>query len=101
MKENRGTQSSWDWDADYRFAEYVGDPEIVALIKKEGRSMAPGPLLWMHHEAAFGKIHKRRLRALRYLKKIGLLERWYSGCYLWGDLIRTSEYRILGYSDWD
>jgi len=65
------SQSSWDWPADARFAEFIkADPEIISLIHSALDSSAPAPLqkqasrLWQN-------ITKRRLRGLRELVKRG------------------------------
>jgi len=74
-----GAQDSWDWQADLRFAEAVGDEEAVKDCKDLLKSHAPFPTLIMFHRLALGRIQQRRVRALRLLVRAKEVRAWWLG----------------------
>lgn len=75
LRENHA-QSSWDWPADERFAEHVGDGDN--LITESMESGAPSAFR-IAAAKTWERITQRRLRALRALVKRGLVVAFWSG----------------------
>ena len=74
-----GGQSSWDWNADQRLAEWLGNAEAVEGI--EAAKHAGGLLVYALgvHSLYAKKIKRIRLAGLRKLVKAGLVESWWIG----------------------
>ena len=100
IEAHHGHQSTWDYDADYRFAKYCGDIAAIEILVKIEKSYAPGPILIAAHDATCKSVKRRRLSALRYLKKQGILGSTYSGFWLFGVLTRTNEYYLISMHPW-
>ena len=70
--KQHGGQSSWDWEADARFAEIIGDFESAKILwgVVHSSTMVFRQLTIVQKTG----ITKKRLRALRRLVKLGLVE---------------------------
>ncbi len=78
IEKHGGSQSSWDWEADARFAKrFVADAveDVMALLKSE----SPFPIqISGHRVLIYRKVTVKRLRGLRGLVKKGLVaSHWY------------------------
>ena len=73
-----GTQSSWDWEADFRYAceFYPNDIERAKMIVYGG---APAGVRMSEHDRAMRHIKLSRLRALRALESKGLITSYWTG----------------------
>jgi hypothetical protein len=74
-----GAQASWNWEADLRFAEFIDDAIAVDCLKTLLGSAAPFPLQIASHRACVTRTKRRRLRALRFMKDIGIVETGWIG----------------------
>lgn len=75
--KKHGVQMSWDWEADLRFAEAIGDKqssEILWLVVNGG---APTAVKWSHVQRT--GIPQKRMRYLRQLVKRGDVISYWSG----------------------
>jgi len=73
-----GGQSSWDWDADLRLAEWLGNAEAVEGIKAaQGTQLFP--YAFAIHRKFGNKVKQIRLSGLRQLVQDGLVESWWAG----------------------
>jgi hypothetical protein len=78
-----GSQGSWDWEADYRFAQAIGAKETAEIYRMLLKSRSPFcHLIWIQRQN--DGVRKRRLRALRSLVKAGLVESWWRGTGIGG-----------------
>lgn len=69
-------QSSWDWEADLRFARFLGDKEAEVIINDACHcSLVPMAVALMHTKAAL-RVKGKRLDLLRELVREGLVEKW-------------------------
>lgn len=82
IKKN-GSQSSWDWDADLRFACHLGLTEEIQHLRaaNEGNFL---PNRLAHFEMVRRKITQRRLRVLRKLVHEGRVTSEWRGTGLFG-----------------
>lgn len=79
LKKN-GSQDSWDWSADGRFAVYCGDVELAGLIVHLMDSSSVSAIRMGIHSLMIRKpITERRLRALRALVKRGKVKACWLG----------------------
>lgn len=77
--EKYGSQSSWDWEADYRFAQQFY-PEHEELIRKITYGGAPaGIRINAHFHTAANKVKQNRLAVLRMLVKKGFVVSYWNG----------------------
>lgn len=76
--KKHGTQSSWDWEADQRFASHIGDSEAADGIRKILDSCAPSAFR-IAAMLEYRRITNRRLRVLRKLVKNGLVVAFWDG----------------------
>ena len=67
-------QSSWDFEADLRFAKAIGDKEAVELIKPMLNGGFLPAILAIFRHTIRPRITNRRLRAMRKLVKQGLVK---------------------------
>jgi hypothetical protein len=65
---------SWDWQADLRFARFLGETKIVESIEAAMASHAPWPNLFDFYQTIVKPVTQRRLRVLRSLVKAGKAE---------------------------
>ena len=76
LKSN-GEQSSWDWDADARFAKIIGDEKSEQIILAAIKSGAPSAIRFETvHQTG---VPKKRLRYLRGLVKKGVATAYWEG----------------------
>lgn len=78
LKEN-GSQSSWDFQADLRFAKFLKEEEAVADLERILFSSAPLALILDAHSALIGKVKNKRLAGLRELVSMGEAESFWMG----------------------
>jgi hypothetical protein len=78
MKEY-GYQSSWDWAADLRFAEFIGDETAVEMLHEIMKSNTVWPIIIAVHEQCIGKVKRKRLSILRELVSMGEADSWWTG----------------------
>jgi hypothetical protein len=78
LQEN-GPQAAWDWPADLRFAEHVGDSDVAQILKWAIHSRTVLPVLIATVKLHGGQINQRRLRALRLLIHTGKVDAQWSG----------------------
>ncbi len=78
-----GSQGSWDWPADLRFAEHMGDRDAIDLYRDILKSHAPFPFQ-IAAQKRVDHVRRRRLRALRLLVKQGHVEAWWLGAGVGG-----------------
>jgi len=73
-------QTSWDWDADYRFAMQFGSESEKKAIKEFyfSKSIA-GIKIAVWCETIRGTITRKRLNALNELVAQGYAKKWWSG----------------------
>ena len=77
MKNTRLGQSSWDWEADYRFALAVDANDEAEILSSLFNATTVFPIQIAIHKRFIGKLKNRRLRALRNLQRQGLVgSRW-------------------------
>ena len=69
MKDIKLGQSSWDWQADYRFAKAIKSEHEIDILEMLLKSNAPFPHQIAVHKKHISKLKNRRLRALRRLEK--------------------------------
>lgn len=100
IKAHHGRQSTWDWKADYRFARYAKDQDAIETLEAIFKSYAPGVFMINAFTAMCTKIKRRRLAALRHLKKLKILYSQWSGFWLYGSLTRTNEYYVISMHPW-
>ncbi len=79
MEETRLGQSSWDWEADYRFAIAINAKNEIEILENLLKSDAPFPVQIAVHKGCIGKLKNRRLKALRNLTKQGLINSHWLG----------------------
>lgn len=82
--EQHGSQGSWDWEADLRFAQAIGDKEAVDDLKKCLRSSAVFALLISAQRGLVGHITRRRVRALQQLVRDGKAKAYWLGTGAYG-----------------
>lgn len=70
-------QSSWDWEADYRFAIAAGDTKSAEIIKEAIDSSAPTALRFVLVRST--GITKKRLRVMNGLIKMKLVTAYWLG----------------------
>lgn len=78
MKAHINMTTSWDWDADYRFAEkFYDDATIKAILLTKGNvNNVRGVDLFM---AVAKRVHKKRLHTLRKMEEKGLVKTGWVG----------------------
>lgn len=79
IKKTRMGQSSWDWEADYRFAKAVNANDEIEILKALLKSHTAFPIQIEIHRKYISKLKNRRLRALRRLEKRGVLFSGWAG----------------------
>lgn len=79
MQENGIGQSSWDWEADYHFAEAINAEEERDILSQLLKSATVVVIQIAIHKKFITKLKNRRLRALRKLEKQGVIESWWRG----------------------
>jgi hypothetical protein len=72
-------QSSWDWTADKRFAEFLGDVAMCEALRVLIESSAVSTIRASYHDAYIRPLTERRLRALRSLVREGLVMAYWQG----------------------
>lgn len=72
-------QSSWDWEADFRFAKEVGTKDEIEILQALLKSSAVFAHQIAVHKARIRKLAQRRIRALRKLYKMGLVDAFWLG----------------------
>jgi len=75
--KKHGHQSSIDWDADYRFAEYLKDPIACRYIRDNMNGY--GSTSIVRNWNGWTRLTQRRLGALRVLIKRGLVDAAWMG----------------------
>lgn len=76
MRKTRVGQSSWDWEADYRFAKAIDAKDEIEILESLLKSTTVFAIQIGCHRRFITKLKDRRLRALRNLEKQGIV---YSG----------------------
>jgi hypothetical protein len=71
MATHDGMGSSWDWEADLRFAQAIGDDGAATWADQLARSQMPLPLRLDLYTAHCGHITRRRRRAMGELVRRG------------------------------
>lgn len=79
MRERHVGQSSWDWEADYRFAKAIGAIYEIEILESLLKSTTVFAIQIACHKKFITKLKNRRLRALRCLVKQGLVDSWWRG----------------------
>lgn len=78
--QKHGDHGAWDWEADLRFAQAIGDDEAVRDCANLLRSNAPYALQIMAHRVVIApRITWRRVRALRQLVRGGKARSFWLG----------------------
>lgn len=99
IKEH-GPQSSWDWEAELRFARFVGDTHAAEWIEKAVDSKAPTGLRCAVVESVYQRVHRQRLEGLRRLKARGIVTAsWIgggAGCWYELGVRRFRLYQLAG-----
>ena len=80
LQDHQGLTHSHDWDADLRFAEFVGDKDMsdwlrYGVVDSDGTSF----YRVRNYRLYCSKIKKKRLAALRRLQSRGIVESSWSG----------------------
>jgi hypothetical protein len=70
--EEYGEQSSWDWDADLRFAIMINDEKSITIIQEALKSYSTSQVRCQ--AVAETGITKKRLRVLNGLIRLGLVK---------------------------
>ncbi len=78
LQEN-GPQASWDWPADMRFAQHVGDTDTAQLLEWAIHSQTVLPVLIATVKLHGEWVKQRRLRALRLLAHMGKVQAKWDG----------------------
>jgi hypothetical protein len=73
MEQTGLGQSSWDWNADYRFAKAIKATYETEILKSLLRSTAVFPIQIAVHKKFINKLKNRRLAALRQLQRQGIV----------------------------
>lgn len=76
--EKHGGQSSWDWEADRRFAEFIGDTEAADMLNRAIKSEAVDCFRFAAARTA-RHVTRKRLRVLNDLRKRGLVDSGWIG----------------------
>lgn len=72
-------QSSWDFEADLRFAKEIGDDEAVNLLRSMLKSRFVPAILGVFYHTIRPRITRKRLRVIRKLVEQGLVVTYWSG----------------------
>lgn len=78
LHQHRG-QSSWDYEADYRFAKALGWEKETEDLKSILGSRAPFTCIIAAHTTLVGHVKKLRVSTLRTLAKEGYVEAFWVG----------------------
>ena len=95
-------QSSWDFEADLRFAKAIDDEEAVGLIRSMLKSSFAPAILGVFHHTIRPRITRRRLAATRKLVERGLVTARWSGTGYGGKTeFGVNRARTYAWKEWE